>query len=35
VNVCWVNTTIAFRDSLNGVRLADLIDKPRPAPVGA
>jgi Rrf2 family protein len=35
VNVCWVNTTIAFRDSLDGVRLADLIDSPRKAPVSA
>lgn len=35
VNLCWVAATISFRDSLGAVRLADLIDKPRPAPASA
>ena len=35
VNVCWVNATLAIHEVFQGVRLAQLIDPPRAAPVAA
>ena len=29
INVCWVNTTLAIHEALGGVKLIELIDRPR------